>query len=95
MDFTDNYYPIIHDITFFLLLIAKMIYGVSAKIVYVETAFLYKALEEDIFMNSPKELDGATDEGSYTKTPKVYLWSSAGDQEVSQEDGGGAEKCRV
>ena len=35
VDFTENYLPVVHDITFFLLLIAKMIYGLSAEIVDV------------------------------------------------------------
>ena len=51
VDFTENYPPVVHDITFCLLLIAKMIYGLSAKIVDFETAFLYGNLNEDIFMN--------------------------------------------
>ena len=45
MDFTENYSPVVHDITICLLLIAK-IYGLSEKIVNVENVFLYGDLEE-------------------------------------------------
>ncbi len=40
MDFTENYSPVVHDINFCLLLIEKMIHGLSAKIVDVKTEFL-------------------------------------------------------
>ncbi len=61
-DFTKNYSPVVHGITYHLLLIANMICGLSAKIVNVEAAFLYRDLSEEIFMNCPEGLDGATDQ---------------------------------
>ncbi len=39
VDFTENYSPVVHDITFCLLLIAKMIYGLSKNMVDLETSF--------------------------------------------------------
>ena len=39
-----------------------MIYVLSAKIVHIETAFLYRDLDEEIFMNCPEGLDGASDQ---------------------------------
>ena len=53
-----NYLPLIHDITFLLLLIAKMIFGLSAKIADVKIVFLNGNLDEEIFMNCPEGLDG-------------------------------------
>ncbi len=44
-DFTENYSPVVHDTTFCLLIIAKMIFGLSAKIIDVETTFLYGDLD--------------------------------------------------
>ena len=52
-DFTENYSPVVHDITFRTLLLAMLLYGYQAKIVDVETAFLYGELEEAIYMEEP------------------------------------------
>ena len=62
VDFTENYSPVVNDITFRLMLIAKMVFGLKTKIVDVETAFLYGDLEEEIFMDCPPGLEGVTDE---------------------------------
>ncbi len=72
VDFTENYSPVVHGITFCLLLIAKIIYGLSAKIVDVETAFLYGDLDEEIFMNCPKELPHATDQDALKLQKCIY-----------------------
>ncbi len=50
VDFTENYSPVVHDITFQILILAMMLFGLSAKIVDVETAFLYGKLDEEIYM---------------------------------------------
>ena len=39
VDFSENYSPVVHDITFRLLLLAMILFSLSAKIVDVETAF--------------------------------------------------------
>ncbi len=39
-----------------------MIYGLSAKIVNVETAVFYGDLKKEIFTNCPEGLDGSTDQ---------------------------------
>ena len=62
LEFMENYSPVVHDITFCLLLIAKMIYELSAKIVNAETSLLYGDLDKEIFMNSPEGLPLATDQ---------------------------------
>ena len=56
VDFTESYAPVIHDVTWRILLIAKMVLGLKAKIIDVETAFLHGDLEEEIYMNSPDGL---------------------------------------
>ena len=42
VDFSDNYAPVVNDITFRLMLIVLIIYALSSKIADVETAFLYE-----------------------------------------------------
>ena len=53
VDFSENYLPVVNDITYRLLIIAMIIFHLSAKIVDVETAFLYGDLDEKIFMECP------------------------------------------
>ena len=67
VDYTENYSPVVHDVTFRLLLILKIIYGFTAKVVDVETAFLYGDLEEEIFMDYPK--------GMFDAKPEKYWYS--------------------
>ena len=41
VDFTENYSPVIHDISARILIIIMIIYGLEGKLMDVETAFLY------------------------------------------------------
>ena len=72
VDFTENYSPVVNDITFRLMLIAKMVFGLKTKIVDVETAFLYGDLEEEIFMDCPPGLEGVTDEDALLLLQCIY-----------------------
>ena len=60
VDYTDNYAPVVNDVTFRMMLLLWIQGRLSAKIVDVETAFLYGALVEQIFMECPKGMQGAT-----------------------------------
>ena len=53
VDFTDNFAPVIQDITFRVICVLIIMYGWKAEIVDIETAFLYGELEETIFMKVP------------------------------------------
>ena len=62
VDFTDNYSPVVNDVTFRLILLLWIHFGLTAKIVDVETAFLYGKLDEEIYMQCPQGLkDGGND----------------------------------
>ena len=56
VDFTENYAPVVNDITMRILLVLKMVHKWSGEIIDVETAFLYGELEEEIYMTIPKGL---------------------------------------
>ena len=62
MDFTENYSPVVNDITFRILILAMILFGLSAKIVDVETAFLYGELDEEIYMECPPGMKSKSDE---------------------------------
>ena len=50
INFSKNYSWVVNKITFCILLLMVILFGYSAKIVNVETAFLYVELDEEIFM---------------------------------------------
>ena len=49
-----NYSPVVDSITFCIMLLMLLHFGYSAKIVNVETVFLYGDLEEEIYMECPQ-----------------------------------------
>jgi hypothetical protein len=57
LDFTDNFAPVINEITFRILIGASLIEGWNAEVIDVETAFLYGELEEEIYMKIPEGLE--------------------------------------
>ena len=48
VDFTDSFAPVINDVSWRILLIIKMLMKHDAKIVDVETAFLFGYLDEGL-----------------------------------------------
>ena len=54
VDFSENYSPVVNDITFCILLLTVLHFGYSTKIVNLETGFLYRDLEEEIYMECPQ-----------------------------------------
>jgi hypothetical protein len=54
VDFSDNFAPVVNDVTFRIALTRKLIEGLKSRIIDVETAFLYGYLEEEIYMKVPE-----------------------------------------
>jgi Reverse transcriptase (RNA-dependent DNA polymerase) len=54
LDFNESYAPVINDVSFQVMLIVKLIWGLQATIIDVETAFLHGNLQEEIYMNIPE-----------------------------------------
>ena len=57
VNFTDNFAPVINDVTFRILLIIVLLCGYDTKVIDVETAFLHGDLDEDIYMDCPSGLE--------------------------------------
>jgi Reverse transcriptase (RNA-dependent DNA polymerase) len=57
IDFNESFAPVINDVSFRIMLIAKLTWGLQASIIDVETAFLHGTLNEEIYMNSPNRMD--------------------------------------
>jgi Reverse transcriptase (RNA-dependent DNA polymerase) len=54
VDYSENFAPVINDVTYRLLLLIMMMYNNESRVVDVETAFLYGNLEENIYMKIPQ-----------------------------------------
>jgi hypothetical protein len=62
VDFTENYAPVINDVTYRIILFASMVWGLETKIINFETAFLHRDLEQEIYMDCPEGLKSEPDE---------------------------------
>ena len=69
VDYTDNFAPVAHDVSFRIALARMMVEKLDSLVMDVETAFLYGDIEEEIFMKSPvgmEEIDpGPSPEDCY------------------------------
>lgn len=72
VDFSESYSPVANDITIRLLLVAMILFGLSAKIVDVETAFLYGDLEEEVYMENPEGLEDSNDDEALLLLTTIY-----------------------
>jgi hypothetical protein len=54
IDFNESFSPVINDVSFRFMLIAKLIWNLEDSIVDVETAFLLGELQKEIYMNIPE-----------------------------------------
>jgi Reverse transcriptase (RNA-dependent DNA polymerase) len=73
VDYSENYAPVINDVTYRILLLILLIFNFESRVVDVETAFLYGKLEETIFMKIPKgyrEVIGNDQEGDVLELQK-------------------------
>jgi len=57
VDFTENYSPVVNDVTFRIMLVAMILWNLDAVLIDVETAFLHGELEEDIYMECPDGME--------------------------------------
>ena len=76
VDYTDNFAPVPHDVSFRIALAIMMVEKLDSLVVDVETAFLYGDIEEEIFMKSPvgmEEIDpGSSPEDCYQLKKGIY-----------------------
>jgi len=62
LDFSEKHAPVINDVAWRILLIAKIVWNLEAILIDVDTAFLYGDLEEEIYMDLPEGLTSFEDE---------------------------------
>ena len=66
VDYTDNFEPVAHDVSFKISLARMMVEKLDSLVMDVETAFLYGEIDEEIFMKSPVAME-EIDPGSPSK----------------------------
>ena len=76
VDYTDNFAPVAHDVSFRIALARMMVEKLDSLVMDVETAFLYGDIEEEIFMKSPigmEKIDpGPSPEDCYQLKKGIY-----------------------
>ena len=76
VDYTDNFAPVAHDVSFRIALARMMVEKLDSLVMDVETAFLYGEIDEEIFMKSPvgmEEIDpGSSPEDCYQLLKGIY-----------------------
>ena len=76
VDYTDNFAPVAHDLSFRIALSRMMVEKLDSLVMDVETPFLYGEIDEEIFMKSPvgmEEIDpGSSSEDCYQLVKGIY-----------------------
>ena len=76
IDYTDNFAPVAHDVSFMIALTRMMVEKLNSLVMDVETAFLNGEIEEEIFMMSPVGMEeiepGSSSEDCYQLLKGIY-----------------------
>ena len=84
VDYTDNFAPVAHEVSFRIALARMMVEKLDSLVMDVERAFLYGDIEEEIFMKSQigmEEIDpGSSSEDCYQLKKGIYGLCQAGRQ---------------
>jgi hypothetical protein len=57
IDFSESFAPVLNDVSFRIMLTAKLVWDMTCSVVDIETAFLHGDLDEEIYMEVPKGLE--------------------------------------
>jgi hypothetical protein len=57
IDFSESFAPVLNDVSFTIMLIAKPVWDMTCNVVDIKTAFLHGDLDEEIYMEVPKALE--------------------------------------
>jgi hypothetical protein len=57
IDFSESFALVLNDVSFRIMLIAKLVWDMTSTVIDIETAFLHGDLDEEIYMEVPKGLE--------------------------------------
>ena len=84
VNYTDNFAPVAHDVSFRIALARMMVEKLDSLVMDVETAFIYRDIGEEIFMKSPirmEEIDpGSSPEDCYKLKMGIFRLCQAARQ---------------
>ena len=72
IEFSENYFPVVNIVTFHVLLLMVLNFGYLTKIVNVETAFLYRDLKEEIYMECPQGMTNVKNDDCIILNKCIY-----------------------
>ena len=88
VDYTDNFSPVAHDVTFRIALARIMVERLDSLVMDVETAFLYGEIDEEIFIKSPggmEEIDPGSSSEDCCQLLKVNIWLVSSSKTAKKE----------
>ena len=88
VDYTDNFAPVAHDVSFRVALARTMVEKLDSLVMDVETAFLYGEIDEEIFMKSPvgmEEIDPGSSSERLLPTTERNIWSVPSSQTIFEK----------
>ena len=77
VDFTDNFAPVINEVTFRIMLVMMMVNRWEADIIDIVTAFLYGELPEKIYMKIPQGLNECSKQEEFKKEEDCLMFDKA------------------
>ena len=84
VDYTDNFAPVAHDVSFRIVLARMMVEKLDSLVMDIETSFLYGEIDEEIFMKSPVGMEeinpGSSSEDCYQLLKEIYSLCQAARQ---------------
>jgi hypothetical protein len=57
IDFSESFAPVLNNVSIIYMLIAKQVWNMTCTVVDIETAFLHRDLDEEMYMEVPKGLE--------------------------------------
>ena len=63
MDFTDNYSPVVNEVTFRVVVAGMLVDNLKGKVVDIDNAFLNGDMEHEIYMKIPEGYDEVINQG--------------------------------
>ena len=87
-DFTDNYSPVVNDVTFRVVVARMIIENMKGKVVDIDNAFLNGDLEHEIYMKIPEGCDEVTNprvDKEYCLILQKAIWIGSSSKTILEE----------
>ena len=85
VDYTDNFAPVAHNVSFRIALARMMVEKLDSLVMDVETAFLYGEIDKEIFMKSCLEWKKLIQDHQLLPTSERHIWSMPSSKTVLEK----------